>query len=47
MQALSSKLVVRNLAFEATKKDVRDLFAAFGQIRSVRLPTKADGTHRG
>ena len=45
--ALSSKLLVRNLAFEATKRDVRQLFTAFGQIKSVRMPTKADGSHRG
>lgn len=42
-----SKLIVRNIAFEATVKDVRQLFASFGQIKSVRLPRKMDGSHRG
>jgi len=42
-----TKLVVRNLAFETTKKEVRQLFAAFGQVKSVRLPKKMDGSLRG
>jgi len=45
--AASTKLVVRNVAFEATKTDIRGLFAPFGQVKSVRLPRKIDGTHRG
>lgn len=45
--AASTKLLVRNLAFEATVKDVRALFAGFGTLRSVRLPKKFDGSHRG
>lgn len=43
----SAKLVVRNIAFEATQRDVRQLFSAFGQIKTVRLPRKIDGSHRG
>jgi multiple RNA-binding domain-containing protein 1 len=43
----SSKLVVRNLAFQATKRELRDLFGTFGEIKSVRIPKKFDGTHRG
>ncbi|KAJ3207744.1 putative RNA-binding protein 19 [Dinochytrium kinnereticum] len=46
-EARSSKLVVRNIPFEASKKDVRQLFTTFGQVKSVRLPKKFDGTHRG
>ena len=41
-----TKLVVRNVAFEATRKDVAALFAPFGQIKSCRLPKKFDGNHR-
>ncbi len=44
--AKGTKLVVRNVAFEATKKDIQSLFAGFGQIRSVRLPRKFDHNHR-
>ena len=41
-----TKLVVRNLAFEATRKDVVALFGPFGQVKSCRLPKKFDGSHR-
>jgi len=45
----SSKIVVRNIPFEANAKEVRDLFSSFGVIKSVRLPKKMAGTgsHRG
>ncbi|KAJ3101203.1 putative RNA-binding protein 19 [Physocladia obscura] len=42
-----SKLIIRNIPFQATKKDVKQLFSAFGQVKTVRLPLKFDGTHRG
>ncbi|CAA0824296.1 Unknown protein [Striga hermonthica] len=42
----STKLIVRNVAFEATEKDLRQLFSPFGQIKSLRLPMKF-GNHRG
>lgn len=42
----STKLLVRNVAFEATEKDLRQLFGPFGQIKSLRLPMKF-GNHRG
>ena len=37
---------VRNVAFEATRKDLTALFTPFGQIKSCRLPKKMDGNHR-
>lgn len=40
-QKTSTKLIVKNLPFEATKKDVRALFASHGQLKSVRVPRKA------
>ncbi|CAH1429648.1 unnamed protein product [Lactuca virosa] len=42
----STKLIVRNVAFEATEKELRQLFSPFGQIKSLRLPTRL-GKHRG
>lgn len=36
-----TKLLVKNLPFEATKKDVRALFSAYGTLKSLRLPKKA------
>lgn len=42
----STKLVVRNVAFEATRKDIMSLFSPFGHMKSCRLPRKFDGTPR-
>ena len=42
-----TKIVIKNLPFEATKKDVRALFSAYGQLRSVRVPKKMDRGARG
>lgn len=42
-----TKIIIKNLPFQATKKDIRSLFGTYGQLRSVRLPKKADYTPRG
>ncbi|PVG01471.1 putative RNA-binding protein [Serendipita vermifera] len=42
-----TKLIVKNLAFEVSKKELRELFSAHGQIKSVRLPNRADRRSRG
>ncbi|KAF1803769.1 hypothetical protein FB192DRAFT_1369663 [Mucor lusitanicus] len=43
----TTKLVVRNVPFEATDKDLRELFGAYGQLKSLRMPKKFNGGHRG
>ncbi len=43
----TTKILIKNLPFEATKKDIRDLFASQGQLKSVRLPKKFDNSTRG
>ncbi|CEP22713.1 MRD1 [Cyberlindnera jadinii] len=43
----SSKIIVKNLPFEATRKDVFELFNSFGQLKSVRVPKKFDKSARG
>ncbi|KDE05252.1 hypothetical protein MVLG_04387 [Microbotryum lychnidis-dioicae p1A1 Lamole] len=43
----STKLLVKNLPFEITRKEIRELFSAYGQLRSVRLPRKLDHKTRG
>ena len=45
----SAKIMVRNIPFEASQKEVRELFQAFGQLKTVRLPKKmaSMGRHRG
>lgn len=42
-----TKILVKNLAFEATKHELKNLFGNFGEVKSVRIPTKVGGTHRG
>lgn len=45
----SFKILIKNIPFEASVKDVRELFSAFGELQFVRLPKKLQGTgsHRG
>ncbi|KAL5525252.1 MRD1 [Sanghuangporus sanghuang] len=47
VKAKTTKMVVKNVPFEATKKDLRSLFGAHGQLKSVRLPKKFDSRARG
>jgi multiple RNA-binding domain-containing protein 1 len=42
-----TKLIVRNVPFQATRTELLKLFGTFGQLRKVRLPKKFDGSHRG
>ncbi|KAF7953574.1 uncharacterized protein EAE97_000973 [Botrytis byssoidea] len=42
-----TKLIVKNLPFEASKSDIRKLFGTYGQLRSVRMPKKFDHSTRG
>ena len=42
-----TKVVVRNVAFEASKDELRELLCSGGRLRSIRLPRKFDGSHRG
>ncbi|CAG9989922.1 unnamed protein product [Clonostachys byssicola] len=42
-----TKIIIKNLPFQATRKDIRALFGTYGQLRSVRVPKKADYTSRG
>ncbi|KAL1835742.1 hypothetical protein VTJ49DRAFT_6147 [Mycothermus thermophilus] len=45
--AQGTKLVIKNLPFEATKKDVRALFGTYGKLVAVRLPKKINHSSRG
>ncbi|KAI4169046.1 MAG: hypothetical protein LQ343_005979 [Gyalolechia ehrenbergii] len=42
-----TKIIIKNLPFEASKKDVRSLLSSYGQLRSVRVPKKFDSSTRG
>ncbi|CCM02940.1 uncharacterized protein FIBRA_05055 [Fibroporia radiculosa] len=43
----SAKMIVKNVPFEATKKDIQELFGAHAQLKSVRLPRKFNHRTRG
>nr|XP_039260926.1 probable RNA-binding protein 19 [Styela clava] len=48
----TAKILVRNVPFQADKKEIVSLFKTFGELKSVRLPKKLSvsgqaGTHRG
>uniref|UniRef100_A0A9J7Y1M6 Probable RNA-binding protein 19 n=1 Tax=Cyprinus carpio carpio TaxID=630221 RepID=A0A9J7Y1M6_CYPCA len=44
----TSKILVRNIPFQATVKELRELFCTFGELKTVRLPKKGiSGAHRG
>ena len=47
MACRKTKIIIKNLPFEASKKDVRSLFGSYGQLRSVRVPKKFDSSTRG
>lgn len=42
-----TKLVIKNLPFEMSKKDVRELFSTYGKLISIRIPKKFDQSSRG
>jgi len=39
--------LVKNLAFEATKRDLKEIFQPYGQLKSIRIPKKFDNSGRG
>ena len=47
VESKSTKIIIKNLPFEASKRDIRALFGAYGQLRSVRVPKKFDNSTRG
>jgi multiple RNA-binding domain-containing protein 1 len=48
VSAKQKKLLVRNVPFQATRKELLQLFGAYGQLKQVRMPKKFHATeHRG
>merc|ERR1712150_377175 len=47
MNKRATKIMCRNVPFQATRKELLQLFGAYGQLKKVRLPKKFDGGHRG
>ncbi|KAH9990870.1 hypothetical protein BJV77DRAFT_1060893 [Russula vinacea] len=46
-KAKTTKMLVKNVPFEVTRKDIQGLFSAHGQLKSVRLPKRFDRRSRG
>ena len=42
-----TKIIIKNLPFETTRQDVRELFGPYGKLRSIRVPKKFDSSTRG
>ncbi|EDO06135.1 RNA recognition motif domain containing protein [Babesia bovis T2Bo] len=43
----TSKIIVKNLAFQATKQDLYKLFSFYGNVKSVRIPKSLKSNNRG
>nr|XP_027202195.1 multiple RNA-binding domain-containing protein 1-like [Dermatophagoides pteronyssinus] len=43
----TTKLLIKNLAFETNIKDLKVLFGSIVKVKNIRLPKKANGTPRG
>ncbi|KAI0014710.1 RNA-binding domain-containing protein [Xylariomycetidae sp. FL0641] len=46
-KATGARLIIKNLPFQATKRDIRTLLGSYGQLRSVRIPKKFNATSKG
>lgn len=50
LKQTGSKILVRNIPFQAKLNEVRELFKAFGELKSIRIPKKmtpGEDAHRG
>lgn len=41
-EKVSAKLIVKNLAFECTPEEIREMFKPYGTLKKVKLPKKAN-----
>ena len=41
----TSKILVKNIPFQANKKEICELFRVFGELKFVRMPKKIDDEH--
>lgn len=47
-QLKTTTLIVKNVPFKATKKEIYDLVNAYAKVKAVRMPKKSDGSgHKG
>jgi multiple RNA-binding domain-containing protein 1 len=41
----TSKILVKNIPFQANIREIRELFRVFGELKFVRMPKKIDDEH--
>jgi multiple RNA-binding domain-containing protein 1 len=47
-QLKSATLIIKNVPFKATKKELFDIVSPYAKVKSIRMPKKTDGSsHRG
>lgn len=44
-QQTTTKILVKNIPFQANTREIRELFCVFGELKFVRLPKKVDDEH--
>ena len=44
-EARSNKIMVKNLAFECTQDEIKELFKPYGTLKKVRLPKKVNSNN--
>ncbi|KPM08203.1 RNA-binding protein 28-like protein, partial [Sarcoptes scabiei] len=47
LKAKRSRLIIRNLSFDASEENLRELFSPYGKIVDINLPKKIDGKLKG
>ncbi|KAI5176307.1 multiple RNA-binding domain-containing protein 1 [Pancytospora epiphaga] len=45
--ARTNKIIVKNVPFQASTKELKEIVSAYAHVVDVRLPLKSDKTHRG
>ncbi|KAK5069549.1 Multiple RNA-binding domain-containing protein 1 [Lithohypha guttulata] len=46
-EANQTKIIIKNLPFQISKKDIGSLFAQYGELKKIRVPRKFDNSTRG
>ncbi|XP_037109231.1 RNA-binding protein 28 isoform X2 [Syngnathus acus] len=44
---LKARLIIRNLSFKCSEKDLKQVFGEFGEVLEAKIPLKPDGKMRG
>lgn len=47
VEGRSTKIIVKNIPFQATLRELEELFQPFPGVAAIRLPKKSSGGHKG